>query len=129
MHILIVDDDGLMRAALKTYFESSLEGLRVSEAETAARASALLDTPGHPYDLLVVDVLLETPDAGWQLARTARARGVPVLLLSASRHPGAAALVANVPLVTKSELVSSDLRELVSCVLTAQSPQSPLSPE
>ena len=77
MHILIVDDDGLMRAALKTYFESSLEGLRVSEAETAARASALLDTPGHPYDLLVVDVLLETPDAGWQLARTARARGVP----------------------------------------------------
>jgi two-component system KDP operon response regulator KdpE len=77
--VLVVEDDGPIRAVLKTLLESA--GYRVEQAETAARA--LVEARANRPDLILVDLGLPDRD-GQQLIRDIRAFSpVPLLVLSA----------------------------------------------
>jgi two-component system KDP operon response regulator KdpE len=77
--VLVVEDDGPIRAVLKTLLESA--GYRVEQAETAARA--LVEARANRPDLVLVDLGLPDRD-GQQLIRDIRAFSpVPLLVLSA----------------------------------------------
>ena len=65
--ILIIDDDEDMRTILKTMLAGSYE---VSEVGSAAEARAKLDD--FSPDLLVLDVMMEELDSGFQLARAVK---------------------------------------------------------
>lgn len=79
--ILLVEDEEHLAAGLKLNFE--LEGYTVDVAPTARDASAYLLGP-HPYDMIVLDVML--PDMnGFALCRRIRSAGnlTPVIMLTA----------------------------------------------
>lgn len=65
--ILIIDDDEDMRTILRTMLAGSYE---VSEVGSAAEARAKLDE--FSPDLLVLDVMMEELDSGFQLARAVK---------------------------------------------------------
>lgn len=78
-HILIVDDDRVIRELLSRFLNT--EGYRVTTADTAADARAKLD--GLSFDLLVLDVMMPG-ESGFDLARAIRASSsVPILMLTA----------------------------------------------
>jgi two-component system KDP operon response regulator KdpE len=77
--VLVVEDDGPIRAVLKTLLESA--GYRVEQAETAARA--LVEARANRPDVILVDLGLPDRD-GQQLIRDIRTFSpVPLLVLSA----------------------------------------------
>jgi CheY-like chemotaxis protein len=65
--ILIIDDDEDMRTILRTMLAGSYE---VSEVGSAAEAREKLDE--FSPDLLVLDVMMEELDSGFQLARAVK---------------------------------------------------------
>jgi len=78
-HLLVVDDDRVIRNLLSRYLNA--EGYRVTTAETAAEARAKLD--GLRFDLLVLDVMMPG-ESGFDLARAIRASSkVPIVMLTA----------------------------------------------
>jgi two-component system OmpR family response regulator len=78
-HILVVDDHREIRDLLAKYLAK--HGLRVSVAESAARARRVLETSA--IDLVVLDVMMPGED-GLSLCRHLRATtGVPVIMLTA----------------------------------------------
>ena len=80
MHILIVEDNALVAAGIRTGLD--LHGLQADIASTAAAAQAHLDARG--YDACVLDLGLPDGD-GMTLLRHWRAAGnaMPVLILTA----------------------------------------------
>ena len=62
--ILVVDDDAEIREAMRIILES--EGHEIREAGSAADCREALKE-SRP-DLLILDVMMETPDAGFQLS-------------------------------------------------------------
>ena len=78
-HLLVVDDDGRIRALLQKFL--SQNGYRVTTAASAAEARQRLDQLA--FDLLVLDVMMPG-ESGLDLARAVRARSsVPILMLTA----------------------------------------------
>ena len=78
-HILVVDDHREIRDLLARYLAKC--GLRVSVAESAAKARRVLETSA--IDLVVLDVMMPGED-GLSLCRHLRATtGVPVIMLTA----------------------------------------------
>jgi len=78
-HILVVDDHREIRDLLARYLARC--GLRVSVAESAARARRVLETSA--IDLVVLDIMMPGED-GLSLCRHLRATtGVPVIMLTA----------------------------------------------
>lgn len=78
-HLLVVDDDGRIRALLQKFL--SQNGYRVTTAASAAEARTRLDQLA--FDLLVLDVMMPG-ESGLDLARAVRARSsVPILMLTA----------------------------------------------
>jgi two-component system OmpR family response regulator len=77
-HILIVDDDGLVREMLARYFEG--KGFRVSEA---ADGAAMRETLARaPVDLILLDLVMPGED-GLTLAREVRSRSdVSIVMLT-----------------------------------------------
>lgn len=118
MRILVVDDDAKARALLRRSLLARLPSSEVVECDSLEGALATLDSGA--VDVVVADVVMESPDAGWQLARRARAQGIPVLL--ASGVAGAADLGdgGTVPLVSKLELTGDGVADLLACVIATQ---------
>jgi two-component system, OmpR family, phosphate regulon response regulator OmpR len=84
-HILVVDDDGRLRALLSRYLADN--GFRVSTAESAedARAKLRLFSP----DLMVLDVMMPG-ESGLELTEEVRrqeGKPLPILLLTARGAP------------------------------------------
>lgn len=78
-HLLVVDDDGRIRALLQKFL--SQNGYRVTTAASAAEARLRLDQLA--FDLLVLDVMMPG-ESGLDLARAVRGRSsVPILMLTA----------------------------------------------
>lgn len=88
-HLLVVDDDRVIRQTLARYLTNN--GYRVSTAEHAGAARSQLD--GLTFDLLILDVMMPG-ETGFDLARAIR-RGetyqktdVPILMLTARAESG-----------------------------------------
>jgi two-component system phosphate regulon response regulator OmpR len=78
-HLLVVDDDRVIRNLLSRFLVA--EGYRVTTAETAADARAKLE--GLRFDLLILDVMMPG-ETGFELARELRASSsVPIIMLTA----------------------------------------------
>jgi two-component system, OmpR family, response regulator len=77
-HLLVVDDEGELRASLHTYLGK--HGYRVSTAPNAAAARQALTT--HAIDLVVLDIMMPGED-GLSLCRFLReTTSVPIILLT-----------------------------------------------
>jgi CheY-like chemotaxis protein len=110
-HILIVDDDTLVRETLAQSLIN--EGYRVETVDTAVGALAAIDR--ERPDLIIVDA--SSPAIrGWTLAREVRARGIEIPLVVVTANPavenqaeqlGAAAVVTK-PISLASLLSSLD---------------------
>jgi CheY-like chemotaxis protein len=94
LHVLLVDDDALLRRALARFFRGL--GWRVSEATDGLDALRCLDTTPAPVDVLLTDI--DMPMMGGLALRAAalvRFPLLPVLLMSGRSQalpPGAAFL-------------------------------------
>ena len=80
-NILIVDDDAEIREAMRIILEA--EGYEVQEADgsEACRQAMAKRRP----DLLILDVMMETPDAGFQLSyelRQGAYKDLPILVVT-----------------------------------------------
>lgn len=78
-HILVVDDDDRLRRLLKAYLSG--EGFMVTAAADSAEARRKLEW--FLFDLMVLDVMMPGEDGLSLLKSLARARALPVLMLSA----------------------------------------------
>jgi len=80
--LLVVEDDARLAAGLCRNLE--LEGFEVDSVHDGERALEVLERPGHPYDLVVLDIMLPGID-GLDVCRRLRGRGdrVPILFLTA----------------------------------------------
>lgn len=80
-HILVVEDDGEMRALVTRLLHEA--GFRVSAARDGREMWELLDSPAGQPDVILLDVMLPG-SSGLDLLRRLRARSrVPVLMLTA----------------------------------------------
>jgi two-component system OmpR family response regulator len=77
--VLVVEDDGLQAAAVQEFLEA--HGLDVSHARGVEEARALLTR--HPFDVVVLDRMLNRRDALGFIAEIQTRFGVPVLVASA----------------------------------------------
>lgn len=82
-HLLIVDDDRVIRQTLARYLTNN--GYRITTAGHAAAARKKLD--GLTFDLLILDVMMPG-ETGFELAKairegTAGPRDIPILMLTA----------------------------------------------
>ena len=78
--ILVVDDDGDLQKYCRTILEKA--GYAVLSAESAEDGQRLAQSE-HP-DLIVLDIMMEAPDAGFHMAEWVAQKlpGLPVLMLS-----------------------------------------------
>ena len=81
MRVLMVDDDAAIRRMLATILE--IEGADVVPAASAAEALKTLS--GDQFDLVITDMRMETPTAGFQVVNAASRcdNHPPVVVLTA----------------------------------------------
>ena len=84
--ILIVDDDPAFLEINRMILESA--GYQVEEAASVAQALQLIQA--NRYDLLVLDLIMESMDAGFTIAYAVRSEertaGWPILLLTSAQE-------------------------------------------
>ncbi|MEI9988240.1 MAG: response regulator transcription factor [Aliidongia sp.] len=78
-HLLVVDDDGRLRSALRRYLLRN--GFRITEAADAAEARAKL--AAFEFDLIVLDVMMPGESGFELLSQLRKTNRVPVLMLTA----------------------------------------------
>jgi CheY-like chemotaxis protein len=66
--VLIVDDESAILELMTTLFER--QGYRVTTAESAAQAITLLHS--HRFNVVLTDLRMESPFAGFEVVRAAR---------------------------------------------------------
>jgi CheY-like chemotaxis protein len=115
MHFLLVDDDPHVLRALEELVLTTQPAARVTLARSGAEGTALLER--EQFDFVITDVVMESPDAGWRVAREAEKRGVAVLLVSADASAPDGTTQRGLALVQKSELTRSTLSDFVTGVL------------
>ena len=80
--ILVVDDDAEIREAMRIILESEGHEVREADGSQACRDALAEQKP----DLLILDVMMETPDAGFQLtyelAQQDEYREIPILMVT-----------------------------------------------
>ena|SRR6266705_880912 len=89
-HVLLAEDDRSIRESFTAIL--ALEGVAVTACSSASEACQQLAS--ETYDLVITDMRMETPTAGWSVVRAARA--LP--------HP------PNVAVMTAFPIPKSDLR-------------------
>jgi two-component system OmpR family response regulator len=87
-HILVVDDDRLIRRGLARLLTDN--DLRVTEAGNGAEMQRALDTAA--FDLVLLDVMLPG-DSGFALCGALREKGYPPVILLTARDSGADKLI------------------------------------
>ena len=84
--VLVVDDDPAARLTLQTILEAG--GYRVEAAASAAEALDKMDN--HQYELVLSDVQMESPEAGYKVLAHARMmdyKPATALIQSTSQEP------------------------------------------
>lgn len=79
MHILIVDDEILIRDVIKDYLE--IEGYTSDEASNGEEAINLVSN--NDYDLIIMDIMMPHMD-GYEASKSIKAiKNIPIIMLSA----------------------------------------------
>lgn len=80
--VLLVDDDPDFLEAMAVRLRA--DGYQVRTAEGQVRGHEVIES-GEPFDLAVLDLMMEYPDSGFVLGREVRRRrpGTPVILVTA----------------------------------------------
>jgi DNA-binding NtrC family response regulator len=81
--ILVVDDEEQVRAAVSRRLIR--EGYKVECAASQEQGVELIRTPERPFDVIVTDMVMESPDSGLEILKSAFARDIfsEVIVLTA----------------------------------------------
>ncbi len=79
MHILIVDDEELIRSVIKDYIE--VEGYTCDEASNGQESLDLVKT--HNYDLVIMDIMMPEMDGYEAVKKIKDIKDIPIIMLSA----------------------------------------------
>lgn len=120
MKVLLVDDDDRIIVALQELLSIAFPFAAIATASSATDAITRLRESS--FDLVISDVVMESPSAGWYLARAARARGVRTLLMSADDQAPWMMLERGVALIRKHELSARSIASFVNCLLLGDPP-------
>lgn len=83
--VLIIDDDPLLRAVLRQFFETNGSAV-VDDAEDGKDAQDLLERSSAPYDLTTLDLSMPDVD-GFEFLNYLKARNVEMRILIISSLP------------------------------------------
>lgn len=124
--ILIVEDEPLTAFDNETMIESAGYEV-VATHDNVTDALAALDAAASegPVDLIIADVKLSGARSGLDLAREARARGVPVLFATGKCPPEAAAVSIGCLMKPYSERVLKEAIRAVEQHLEGKTPKLP----
>jgi two-component system response regulator ResD len=79
LHLLVVDDEWNMRNLLRVYLTKN--GFQVTEAANGREALKFVEQ--HPYDLILLDVMMPDMD-GWEVCKRIRqTKQTPIIMLTA----------------------------------------------
>ena len=83
MHILVVDDEELIRAVIKNYLDT--EAYTYDEADNGEEAVKLVEY--NNYDLIIMDIMMPKMD-GYEAVKKIKAinKNIPVIMLSARKE-------------------------------------------
>ena len=79
MHILIVDDEALIRDVIKDYIEA--EGYTCDEADDGTLAIKLVEE--NAYDLIIMDIMMPHMDGYQAIKEIKSLKNIPTIMLSA----------------------------------------------
>ena len=82
MHILVCDDEQLIRDLIKEYVEN--EGYKCDEASDGEEAIELVEE--HDYDLIIMDIMMPGMDGMTAVKEIKQIKDIPVLMLSARKE-------------------------------------------
>lgn len=82
MHVLIVDDEELIRLLIREYAEN--EGYKVDEAENGEKAIEMVIA--NDYDLIIMDIMMPKMDGFAAIKEIKRIKEIPVIMLSARKE-------------------------------------------
>lgn len=80
-HILVVDDEEMIRALIRKYAE--FEGHTVTEAKDGMEAVQICRQRGNEFDMIIMDVMMPELDGFSAVKEIRKSCQVPVLMLSA----------------------------------------------
>ncbi len=95
--VLVVEDDDDVRTTVRYALEQA--GYQVHEARNGQEALSFLHQPGQLPNLVLLDMMMPTLSGGeflQSVGRDARLASLPVIIMSASPRPPAAALPPSV---------------------------------
>ncbi|HEY3297976.1 MAG TPA: response regulator, partial [Armatimonadota bacterium] len=72
--ILVVDDEEAVRSAIERRLKR--DGLNVDTASGEAEAAELIKNANPPYDVVLTDMVMENPNSGLNILRTALGQDV-----------------------------------------------------
>ncbi len=80
-HILVVDDEEMIRALIRKYAE--FEGHKVTEAQDGMEAVQICRQQGNVFDIIIMDVMMPELDGFSAVREIRKTCSTPVLMLSA----------------------------------------------
>ena len=86
VEILLIEDNGADVRIIKEIVSHSTVAVRITVAEDAAKALALLADPLFKPDLIITDMILPKV-SGDEVLQRCHANGIPVVVFSASKNP------------------------------------------
>jgi DNA-binding NtrC family response regulator len=121
--ILVIDDEEAVRAAVKRRLER--DGYQVDTADCQGAGIEAIESQNPPYDVVVTDMVMETPDSGLAVLQSALSTDVfsEVIVLTAYGNVGNAVecmkrgafdyVEKNIPGVDVFELLSLKIGQAV----------------
>lgn len=82
-HVLVIDDEEAVRNAVRRRLER--EGYEVETADNQSAGTAMIADKNPPYDVVVTDMVMESPSSGLEILQAAMSQDVftEVIVLTA----------------------------------------------
>jgi len=82
-HVLVIDDEEAVRNAVRRRLER--EGYEVETADNQSTGTAMIGDKNPPYDVVVTDMVMESPSSGLEILQAAMSQDVftEVIVLTA----------------------------------------------
>jgi DNA-binding NtrC family response regulator len=122
-HVLVIDDEEAVRNAVRRRLER--EGYEVETADNQSAGTAMIADKNPPYDVVVTDMVMESPSSGLEILQAAMSQDVftEVIVLTAYGNVANAVecmkrgafdyVEKNIPGVDVFELLAIKLRQAV----------------